>query len=136
MSTPTKHTRGGLLGGAALLLVLLGVIAMHGLGGHAAGHGAPAADHTGASVTVGGHQHVAPEPVAGASAHLATSPEPHSAWTALCLAVLAGAVLLALRGRAGVVVRGTSRRPAAPSPVPGRRDRDPPSLLVLSVCRC
>lgn len=136
MSTATKHARVGLLGGAALLLVLLGVLAMHGLGGHAAGHDALPGGHAVEPVAVGPHGHLAHEPVTDASTHLATDPGADPWWTALCLAVLAGAVLLAVRGNVGVWLPGPTRRPVVTSPVPGRRDRDPPSLLVLSVCRC
>ena len=141
MGTAPQHTRNGLLGGAALLLVLLGVLAMHGLGGHSAtghsatGHGGPpeaAHEHSVVTTVVGHAAHGA----ADAAEHLATGDPDAAAWTALCLAVLAGAVLLSLATRPGPVLRFAPARPGAASRPPGRRDRDPPSLVALSVRRC
>lgn len=132
MSTARQHPRTGLLGGAALLLVLLGVLAMHGLGGHAAGHGPLPSSHPHDAVATLAAEHAA----ADAAQHLASDAPHQPWWAALCLAIVAGAVLLLAGRSTGAPVRVSSLRPAAAARIPGRRDRDPPSLVVLSVRRC
>ena len=132
MSTARPHPRTGLLGGAALLLVLLGVLAMHGVGGHAAAHGPLPPSHAHDSVATRSVDHAVTETVRP----LATDAPQPAWWTALCLAVLVGAVLL-LSGRpGGAPGRLVTPRAASRTRIPGGRDRDPPSLVVLSVRRC
>lgn len=136
MGTTRKHARTGLLGGAALLLVVLGVLAMHGVGSHASGHGsaAPARHHDPATA-----QAVEPamaQTAAHAADHLGSQQPAPPSWTELCLAMLAGAVLLAFAsGRGSAALTVPRPRPGRAFP-PGRRDRDPPSLVLLSVRRC
>jgi len=135
MGTPRQHARAGLLGGAALLLVLLGVLAMYGFGGHGNGNATPtAASHHAATTWQWGTHAV--HAAAGAAEHTTPDEPAHASWTALCLAVLAGAALLVLvtRRAAGALVR--SGLPGPSMRLPGRRDRDPPSLVLLSVRRC
>ena len=132
MSTARQHPRTGLLGGAALLLVLLGVLAMHGLGGHAAGHGPLPPSHAHDPVATRSVEHHVTDTVQ----HLATDAPHHAWWTALCLAILVGAVLLRAGRPTGTPGRLSALRPAPRTRVPRGRDRDPPSLVVLSVRRC
>lgn len=139
MSTAPQHARAGLLGGAALLLVLLGVLAMHGVAGHGSGHGsghasaASAPHHASAVAQVLTH---AAHDLSAPAEHLAAGDSAPASWTALCLAVLAGAVLMALTSRRASGVRVRSGPPGPSTRLPGRRDRDPPSLVLLSVRRC
>lgn len=137
MSTARQHHLTGLLAGAALVFVLLGVLAMHGVGGgHGAGHGQVASSGLGPTPGVAGHHahgHAAPT---DSGAHLAADVADPASWTALCLAILGGAALL-LVGRGTAVPTPLPPAPTAlRSRLPGRRDRDPPSLIVLSVRRC
>lgn len=132
MANTRKHACTGLLGGVTLLLVLLGVLAMHGVGSHGSGHASATASrhHDPVVVTqVVGH-------AAHAADHLASQEPASSSWSALCLAVLTGAVLLTLAsGRGSGALTAPRPRPGRPRP-PGRRDRDPPGLALLSVRRC
>ena len=135
MGTAPQNARAGLLGGAALLLVLLGVLTMHGVAGHASGHAsANAAPHhaSGVAQVVTHAAHGLSAPVE----HLAEDDSAPVSWTALCLAVLAGAVLMLLTARRASGVRVRSGPPGRSTQLPGRRDRDPPSLVLLSVRRC
>lgn len=145
MRTSSQHIRSGLLGGAGLLLVLLGVIGMHGIGGHG-NHGAPAS-HAAPGTDLAVAHASPPSTVHRPAAHVAAghvaaltadpAPEDLNPWVALCLAVLVGGALLAVRGRAGIAARGVPPVwPVSSSLAPGRRDRDPPSLAVLRVRRC
>lgn len=135
MANTRKPACTGLLGGVALLLALLGVLAMHGVGSHGSGHtSATASPHHDPVVTVVvGH---AAHATSVAADHLASQEPASSSWSALCLAVLAGAVLLTLAsGRGPGALIAPRMRLGRPGP-PGRRDRDPPSLAALSVRRC
>ena len=134
MGTAPQHARAGLLGGAALLLVLLGVLAMHGVAGHGSGHASAGAAPHHASTVAQVVTHAAHE--LSAVEHLAADHSAPVSWTALCLAVLAGAVLMLLTARRASGVRVRSGPPGRSTQLPGRRDRDPPSLVLLSVRRC
>jgi hypothetical protein len=137
MSTARQHHRTGLLAWAALLLVLLGVLAMHGVGGgHGADHRPVASSGLGSTPDVAGHHAPGPTAPTDPVAHLAADVADPTSWTALCLAILGGAVLLLL-GRGTAVPTPFPPAPTAlRTRLPGRRDRDPPSLIVLSVRRC
>lgn len=135
MSTAPQHARAGLLGGAALLLVLLGVLAMHGVAGHGSGHAPAGAAPHHASAVAQALTHAAHD-LSVPAGHLAAGDSAPASWTALCLAVLAGAVLMALTSRRASGVRVRSGPPGPSTQLPGRRDRDPPSLVLLSVRRC
>lgn len=130
MGTTRKHACTGLLGGAALILVVLGVLAMHGVGSHGSRHAStPSPHHDPALALAVGPAHAAAD-------HLTSQQPTPTSWTTLCLAMLAGAVLLAVtsgRGSAALIVPRPRRRRVFP---PGRRERDPPSLALLSVHRC
>ena len=119
------------------LLTLAALFGMHGLG-----------DHTGAhAAEVGHHAMVMPPPASAGLALAASADRPSvtplesgsaTGATLLCFGVLvaAGLALLALRRtatRPGWDVPLLARQTA---PRPHCRDPDPPSLHVLSVCRC
>jgi hypothetical protein len=139
ISMSVVPTLRGICGAAALI----GLFAMHGLAAHgsshtehvtepmvmvAAGHDhpLPATDHAAADLTVSG-------PLGD------SAPDPGLLVLAgMCLAVLlAGVVLAVLLGRR-VAVQGYRDRGSGSSGWPrrSRRDRDPPSVLALSVQRC
>ena len=135
-----RHRVTRLLGPAALLLTLAGVVAMHALGVHGAttGHDAmpgmvraamPSHDDHGPAVERGtaGERWTAVE---RGAAHAATSA------AGMCVAVLAGLGWSLLRSRrTTVAVAGPALRKVARTARPGR-DRDPPCLTALSVHRC
>jgi len=110
---------------ALLGVILGGLLLMHGLsvhGSHSAmptsGAGAMSAVMSAAEdVTMPGHEHVSME--------------------VLCLAVLPVGLLLLLAGRTGRSVRRAGA-PALLTAVPFARSRspDPPSPILLSICRC
>jgi len=116
------------------LLTLAALFGMHGLG-----------DHTGAHATEVGHHAMAMVP--GASADTTTPDTPtvdardagsSTGVAVLCFGILLGAglALVALARaarRSGWDVPLLARQEA---PRPHCRDPDPPSLHVLSVCRC
>lgn len=111
--------------GRAVLLVLVlgGLFAMHGLDQHGTGDETSSEMHA-SSAVVSAVDVVAPE-----------VPSMHE-MTGMCVAVLAGLVLLLLPSR-----RSTDGVPARPPSVVRRvvrrgRDRDPPCLRSLSVYRC
>ena len=145
---------------ALLLGVLGGLFAMHGLGVHGTMHGEsgahPAGDDAGSHTAAMGFASDAPaatgsmevtvaavraEAPAGHRHQLQHLPPdgPVMGIAGLCLAVLGGLLLLAgvwrRRGR-------TSRTPTASlygtlhTIRSGHRDRDPPSLILLSINRC
>ena len=139
MRTARRHHRTGLLAGAALLLVLLGVLAMHGVGGgHTVGHAPLSASGPRDPVATGaaGHHVHGQTAPPGSVPHLAADVTDPAAGTALCLAILGGTVLLLLGTRTGVPPLLPPVRVVLGTRVPGRRDRDPPSLIALSVRRC
>ena len=130
-----------------LAAAVAGLFAMHGLGDHSTAHSGTAA------VAMTGEQrgHISPGPMtedssATAGAHgdalagttVSAPGGAGSSATGLCLAVLAG-VLFALAG-----LRAWGRLPAmvALRPPAGTRfgatarERDPPRLVQLSICRC
>jgi hypothetical protein len=137
MSTARQHHRTGLLAGAALVFVLLGVLAMHGVGGgHGGGHAPVASSTLGSTQSPDGHHAHRQAAPTDAVAHLAADVTDPSSWTALCLAILSGAVLLLVGSGTAVPAPSPVAPAGAGSPIPGRRDRDPPSLIALSVRRC
>ena len=119
----------------AWVLVLAGLFGMHGLGDH----GVSAADHShadpAAMVMADAGMH-AVDPVGAAEDHGMPVPGHHDA-TAICLAVLVAALLTwTLARRMGGPGPASWRPPRA---VPSRRtarERDPPSLIRLSILRC
>ena len=154
MTSPTQPQRRPRNGAGLLLLfvVLGGVFGMHALdshgiaGDHMVGMTHPAS--TSAS-TIGGGSHVmrsadqvhaSPEgPAFSASPSVRAPAGDSTSVMSLCLGVLVASVLLLLVRRAhrlpliGLAPRGPT--PAQRSTTRGR-DRDPPSLTLLSVRRC
>ena len=141
-----------------LFAVLGGLFLMHGLSSHGAMHHAGSADA--AMVRAAGTSGAAMVRASGAAmvhsgaavadrvSAARPSVEPpargdgHGAQVAeLCMAVLAGGLLLALLGRrggitAGVRARRTRRDAGVLALAFTRRPPDPPDLRRLSVCRC
>lgn len=128
---------------AVALLVLAGLFGMHGLSAHGVGH-APAplehgtyAHHSGHA----GHSMAMPAPDAPApDLPSLSAPTEHGAvaMAGLCLAVLLGglaawALLRATRRRTSW---GLPRLTTVTRPTPRGRDPDPPTPVLLSVCRC
>jgi len=137
---------------AGMLILLAGVVGMHGLNSHAGGMG------HGMSVAmpgpVGAAMHAAPAPagelvatvvhdVAGATTSVEAAvaesvPRGAMGMTAMCMAVLTMAltVLLRMLGGAPTLPFFTQVSAMARALVPHGRDPDPPSLTVLSIRRC
>jgi hypothetical protein len=125
------------VGAWAALLVVAGLLAMHGVGTH----GSTAEEHASMGAVPGHHaaEHLGAGMVAEAVAALAPAapaPGAHHVRTA-CVAVLALALLLLL----GILPLGSARRtPSTPAHLVRllRRARapDPPDLVRLCVCRC
>ena len=130
---------------AVPLLVLAGLFGMHGLSAHGVGHAAAPvehgtyADHTGHSMAM----QSADAPTLDLPAldlPALSGPTDHgaAAMAGLCLAVLLGGIA------AWALLRATRRRTpwALPRlttvtrPTPRGRDPDPPTPVLLSVCRC
>jgi hypothetical protein len=129
---------------ALLFAVLGGLFLMHGLSSHGAMHHEGSADvamvHAAETPTV--HSDAV---VADVSAGLPTIEAPahrggHAAQFAeLCMAVLAGGLLLALltrRGGTTAVARARRTHRTAGALAFAGRPPDPPDLRKLSVCRC
>jgi hypothetical protein len=117
--------------GAALFLVLAGLVSMHGLGTHGIGGGMNHAAMTDRSI-----RHVAPDTQTGPlhDARQGTLPA-----GALCLAVLSFvAVVLLLRcaNRISGQVKWPAEEPGRRSVPPRARAPDRPSLAALSILRC
>lgn len=122
-----RHRVTRLLGLAALLLTLAGVVAMHALGVHGATAGHDAMP--------GMVQAAAPSHRHGPALERGTALDAAST-AGMCVAVLAGLGWSLLRSRrTPVVVAGPALRKVARTTRPGR-DRDPPCLTALSVHRC
>jgi hypothetical protein len=144
-TTPSPLTLTRRHGIAVTAVVVLGVLAMHGLGTHGL-TGSHTPVHTPALVTAratatGGHQAMANASSLGDDVGDALAPsQPGDAdgMTGLCMAILGLglALLLLLRAR-GAAVRWplpTARWPVVR--IPAGRDRDPPTLALLSIRRC
>ena len=139
-STPTRARAAGWL----VALVVLGVVAMHGLGGHGM---APAQTQpqTGMAASMpigmGGHPDgTTHATVAAGGAVAAPAHGGHGMVDAgmMCVAVLAGAgllLLLAGRRRSGILLRAGLRRAHLLRP-PHRRPGGPPPVWEYSVIRC
>lgn len=147
-------TRGARYTVAAVAVALFGLLSMHGWGSHTGAHSMGAAPQS-ARVMIAasgavGHSHSAPAPserdtyeriAAGHSAGSGSEEpvgESRAGLLGLCLAVLAGMLLLGialLLARRGVRIP-PALLPAWQSAVFIGRDRDPPSLGMLSVIRC
>ena len=154
MTSPMQPQR-RLPGGAGLLLLFVvvgGVFGMHALGAHgvAGNHMVGMAHHSSTfgsvmddgsrSMSFADHQHSSPTvSVFSASSSVLAPTGDSSSVMSLCLGVLASSVLLLLLRRAhrlpviGLVPRWLT--PAQQSTTRDR-DRDPPSLTLLSVRRC
>lgn len=136
----TAHTQAPGVRVFVLLATLAGLFAMHGMSDHGTGaHADPASDshaaHAAMSTLPEGSE-VATRSVApvdwGSSGHSEMD------MVGLCLAILAGALLVVALARVRLVRALDSLLPRAASPrwrVAGR-DRDPPSLISLSIQRC
>ncbi len=112
-----------------LLVVLAGVLGMHGLSTHGVEAVAPethAQSHLGSHLGVQDH-------AGGDRDHGGT----HLSPGAVCLAVLLGSVLaLLVLGGAGSMIRPWFVTPDRPMAVRQTRSPDPPCLFALSVQRC
>ena len=153
--SPRKRRVGFSAGRSLVLLAALaGLFAMHGMSDHGMSHGNMAD-----GVLSSSNAHLAMSPVSpmspmavGASAVAAGAVEAASEAASeavpdagmalamgLCLAVLAGVVVLLLgasgRWWSAGLVRAILARPRAWSPA-GARDPDPPDLFALSIQRC
>lgn len=125
-----------------IAVVVLGVLAMHGLGTHGL-TGSHTPVHTPAHATAtGGHHAMAAASLLGDGVGdvLAAPSHPGAAdgMTEMCMAILGLglALLLLLRARRAAVRWAL---PAARWPlvrIPAGRDRDPPTLALLSIRRC
>ncbi|GAA2731446.1 hypothetical protein GCM10009867_05080 [Pedococcus aerophilus] len=132
-----------------LLILLAGIVGMHGLNSHNGGmaHDMEVVFHE----PVDASMPTAPLPGAHeamvAAAHDvgavgATVVDATTGWdmdmTAMCMAVLTMALLVLLRMLSGAPALPLYQRVAAPARAPGPhgRDPDPPSLIVLSIRRC
>ena len=131
-----------------LFVVLGGLFLMHGLSGHGATHHAGSADgamvhaagasgaamvHSGAAVA---DKVTAGLPTVDAPAHGDGRP---GQLAELCMAVLAGGLLLALLGRRGgitAVARARRTHRTVGALAFAGRPPDPPDLRRLCVCRC
>ena len=136
-----------------LLLLLAGIVGMHGLDSHTGGmvpqvHAIalpePAADSWAAPMS-GVHEVMATavHDVAGAATAMGTSaiegvPVGHMDMTPMCMAVLAMALTVLIQMLRGAPSLPPFRRICAPARTPGPqgRDPDPPSLTILSIQRC
>ena len=139
---------------AGLILVLAGLFGMHGLGGHDAVAMGSATEAMAAEMPMGAvgsggvmsaefKQHTGPvgsHDLLDADAVLVPS---HGGMgmgmTAMCVAILAAALVALVRrllgSRVGSVLWVRARHPVFVLQ-PRRRDRDPPSLIALSIQRC
>ena len=128
------------------VLVLAGLFGMHGLGEHSGGHGAMsmAVDAPSSTVHPAGHTH-AMAATPGDAAALGSAPvisapggSTYGGLATVCLAVLLGGLVMFLL--LGSARRRTPwllpRQVVAPVPLPRSRAPDPPSPVLLSVCRC
>ena len=139
---------------AGLLLTLAGLVAMHGLSGHGVSGGA----HDMASVMAAQHGSAMAEPgladpghpdgtnaragtavVTTAIASVRDGVTDHDGLMALCVAILVAALGALLRRLAATQTITTLARSSEPTRRWAQlrgRDRDPPSLTVLSIQRC
>jgi hypothetical protein len=141
-TTPSPLTLTRWHGLAVTAVVVLGVLAMHGLGTHGL-TGSHTPVHAPAEATTTGSQHAmaAASSVGVRVGDVLAAPSQQGAadgMTELCMAILGLglALLLLLRARRAAVRRSL---PAARWPVvriPAGRDRDPPTLALLSIRRC
>lgn len=127
---------------------LLGLFAMHGLGGHGAHQVGPSETHHASSDESPGAAHLTAHDCAGACAADGITAHPvlgsgsggdDLLVMALCLAVLAaGAAVAAVlaRGRPSLALLQPPRSAGGPAVDRSARDRDPPSIHALSVLRC
>lgn len=146
MVGPGHRSRLSLVLGA---FALLGLFAMHGLGGHgtnhagAAGHADAVPAHASAHASDHPPAHAACDGACASSQVLDSAPtgsgEGITLLVALCLAVLSAAVAIAVLALTRTSV-ATGRAPDRAQPLRevlrGLRDRDPPNIYVLSVQRC
>jgi hypothetical protein len=129
----------------AFVGVLLGLIAMHGLGDRGAVshelHTAATAPALAAAHPAHAKSEASPEAgdksPAAASAAAPDSPTPGTWMAGLCLSVLAGAIIgfLLTRPHRRLVFRGSLALDSLVARPSGRLDRDPPCLFELSVMR-
>lgn len=135
-----------------LLILLAGIFGMHGLSSHAGGIGpemhpmTPAAVHLGSGapthgvpdVLIAGVRDVTESPIAVGAALVQDLPVGDMGATAMCMAVLAVALTMLLRclGACPALWRYRWAMTSARAPSSPGRDRDSPSLIVLSIQRC
>ena len=121
-------------------LVLLGLLLMHGFGGHAAHAAAPAAHESHAAAPAGTVDHPCSEGCVDVSAApVPGQPSPGGGLVVLCAAVLLALTVLLLLGTAGQGRPAVMQplRPHSCGPPPGSRFAvAAPDLHALSVLRC
>lgn len=117
------------------VLLVLGLVGMHGLVGGPSGGGHDSMASSAVAPAPGAHTG---EGVAGHAGHVdpagGTTPDGHVHLLELCLAVLGG-LLAAVLVRAVVGLIGGTPSPAGRTPLPGGVPRRAPDLLALQVCR-
>lgn len=128
------RTRGVLLVAA---LALFGIFAMHGWGTHGTTAHADGMPMVGVAAPTDSDQ-LAVEACHCADTAGAVHESKHTpGMLALCLAVLAGVLAMAVRlFLTRVTWAAVGRLACAQLPVPTQRDRDPPHLFTLCVIRC
>ena len=136
-----------------LLILLAGIVGMHGLDSHSGGVAPDVhaialqeptiAELSAAPMAVHEVMATAAHDVAGAATASGAfvvkgALDGHMDMTAMCMAVLAMALTVLLRMLGGAPLLPLYRRVGAPARAPGPhgRDPDPPSLTVLSIRRC
>lgn len=133
--SPVRRWRWSL---AVPLVALAALFGMHGLGDHSGAHAfTPGHSAHGAPATTSHHLTEAVAGAVGSGSGTVWGVE-HAGPAFLCLAVLlGGAMALALLARAARRTPWlTPRLSRSPRAVSAGRDRDPPTLLALCVCRC
>lgn len=120
---------------ATPLLVLVGLFGMHGLGEHSAAHADAAhADARHPGMAMPAQATMFDGPVLAS----ASSDDMSGMAVGLCVAILLGGLVawLALGNTRRRTPWSLPRQALMPPPVPRSRAPDPPSPLLLSVCRC
>lgn len=127
----------GVVGVLLLAVLLVGVVAMHAMGGSSTHHGGPAAVVGQAAPAPAVHAAVddAPGDAAGDAGRGSTTDDVgHEAVTAMCLMVLVGILALVAPGRAVLVALRPGRRLTGLAGPPVR-GATPPDLHALGISR-